>query len=433
MDWSETRVRFAPSPTGYLHIGGARTALFNWIYAGSRAGKFILRIEDTDTERSKEEFLKEILESMEWLGMNWDEIYYQSARFDIYREYAQRLIGENKAYEKEGAIFFKYSFESIEVDDAVRGKISFRELPKAEEVIIKSNGTPGYNFSCVVDDALMNINCVIRGEDHLSNTPKQILMYRALGFDVPHFAHLPLILSPGGGRLSKRFGATSIREYRDLGYLPQALLNYFLLLGWSPGSNREIISVEEAKKIFDINQVNKTGAAFSLDKLNWLNAEYIRKISLEEFSDLIYNYLKEKACLSESADREYVKKVAEVFQTRIFKLSDLIEWSGFCFRDSIEYAEDTKKILSTDLSPQIKLLIERIKAIGDFEAGVIEKEFRRLAGDLGLKAKVLVHPVRVALTGRRIGPGLFETMELLGKQKVIARLEHLISYWAKKQ
>lgn len=425
------RVRFAPSPTGYLHIGGARTCLFNWLYVRKHKGKFILRIEDTDVIRSKKEYLDEILESIKWLGLDWDEIYYQSQRFDIYRTYAQKLIDEKKAYPKEGAIFFKYDFKEIKIMDLIRGEIVFTELPKTEEVIVKSDNSPTYNFSCVVDDALMNISCVIRGEDHISNTPKQILMYKALGFKIPQFAHLPLILSPEGGRLSKRYGATSIREYKEEGYLSEALVNYLLLLGWSPGNNREIISLNEAKEIFDIKNVNKTGAVFSWDKLNWINSEYIRNKDTEELTLLTQDYLEKHNCLPPAVKKDYLKKVVGLFKERISKLSDLIDWIKFCFYDNFEYNDDAKDILNTNLSKEITFLIEKLKQIGNFNKEEIEKEFRAVAQELGLKAKVLVHPTRVALTGKKIGPGLFETMEVLGKEKVIERLEKLIAYWSK--
>lgn len=425
------RVRFAPSPTGYLHVGGARTCMFNWLYAKHFGGKFILRIEDTDLERSKKEYLEEILESIKWMGMDWDEIYYQSQRFDIYRQYAKKLVEQGKAYKKDGAIFFKYDFERVEIDDLIRGKIVFTELPKSEEVIIKSDNSPAYNFCCCVDDALMQIGCVVRGEDHISNTPKQVLMYKALGFNMPKFAHLPLILSPGGGRLSKRFGATSIREYREMGYLSKAMANYLLLLGWSPGSNRELISLGEAKDIFKIENVNKTGAVFSLDKLNWVNTEYIKSLDTEELTDLIQDFFVNKNFFPSNIERGYLKKVANLFQGRIFKLSDLSEWARFCFYEDFVYSEDTEDILKKDLSSEIQVLIEKLNLIEDFSKETVEKSFRTVLEVLGLKMRDLVHPVRIALTGKRIGPGLFETMEVLGKKKVVQRLDRLIDYWKK--
>lgn len=425
------RVRFAPSPTGFLHIGGARTCLFNWLYARKLGGKFILRIEDTDLERSKKEYLDEILESIEWLGMDWDEIYHQSERFDLHRKYARKLIDEGKAYKKEGAVFFKYDFSSVEIDDLVRGKITFKELPKKEDVIIKSDNSPAYNFCCVVDDALMKINCVIRGEDHISNTPKQILMYKGLGFDVPKFAHLPLILSPGGGRMSKRFGATSIREYKEQGYLSDALINYLMLLGWSPGNNREIITLAEAKDIFQITNVNKTGAAFSEDKLNWVNAEYIRRKDINKVVSLVKEYVAGKNFLPSDTKEDYLIKVVSLFKDRISKLSDLLTAMRFFFYDDFTYSDKAKAVLENKLVKEIGLLIKRLEKITDFNHQEIEKEFRAAVDELGLKVKILVHPVRVALTGSKVGPGLFETMEVLGKKEVIARLNRLIEYWNK--
>ena len=424
-----TRVRFAPSPTGYLHIGGARTSLFNWLYARKAGGKFILRIEDTDRERSKQEYLEEILESLKWLGMDWDEIYYQSHRFDSYREFADKLVKEEKAYLHEGAVFFKYNLKRIEINDLIRGKIVFTELPKPEEVIIKSDGSPTYNFSCCIDDALMKISCVIRGEDHISNTPKQILMYEALGFSPPEFAHVPLILSPDGGRMSKRFGATSIREYREMGYLPQALVNYLLLLGWSPGKNQEIISLEEAKSLFEIKDVNKTGAIFSFDKLNWLNGDYIRRMDFKDFSRLIEDYLHQKKALPQGFDHRYLEKVAGLFKERTVTLSQLLEASKFCFYEEFAYEPQALKILEVDASKEIDFLLKRLEPINDFTKENLEKEFRLTAEKLELKLKALIHPVRVALMGRKDGPGLFETMEVLGKERAVSRLKRLLGYW----
>jgi len=425
------RVRFAPSPTGYLHIGGARTCLFNWLYARRTGGKFILRIEDTDLERSKKEYLDEILESIKWLGMDWDEIYYQSQRFDLYRQHAQKLVDQGKAYRKEGAVFFKYNFEHIEIDDLVRGKITFAQLPKDEEVIIKSDNSPAYNFCCCIDDALMEINCVVRGEDHISNTPKQILMYEALGFGVPQFAHLPLILSPQGGRLSKRFGATSIREYKNLGYLPEAISNCLLLLGWAPGGDREIISLNEAGEMFEIKDVNKAGAVFSLDKLNWLNGGYIRSKEAGEVTDLVQEYLENNNCFPSKIERDYLEKIVVLLKERVSKLSDYVDWLEIFLYDNFKYSEDTKNILNVDVSKEMLFLALRLEEIKDFNKEEIEKQLRKAADDLGVKVKVLIHPTRVALTGRKAGPGLFEAIEVLGKEKTLERLNGLVEYWRK--
>ncbi|HDN85927.1 MAG: glutamate--tRNA ligase [Candidatus Omnitrophota bacterium] len=423
------KTRFAPSPTGFLHLGGARTCLFSWLYARKSKGKFILRIEDTDRLRSKKEYLEEILESLSWLGIDWDEIFYQSQRLSIYREYAQKLVEEGKAYYREGAVFFKYQFDEVEIDDLIRGKVTFRELPKQEEVIIKSDGTPTYNFACTVDDALMGITHVIRGEDHLSNTPKQILMYKALGVFPPRFAHIPMILSQSGGKMSKREGATSIREYRAGGYLPQAVVNYLLLLGWSPGGNREIISLEEAIQTFELKGVNKNPSTFSQDKFDWLNSQYIKLKPIDELTTLVKEFLEEKKFLPQKVTLDYLRKVVALFKERISKLGDLMDWGYFCFYDDFSYSPDTQDILKRKLSKEVEVLIERLSQIEDFTKENIEKEFRQTAHFLRLKAKDLVHPTRIALTGRKIGPGLFETMEVLGKEKVIERLKRLCHWW----
>ncbi|MCF7895127.1 MAG: glutamate--tRNA ligase, partial [Candidatus Omnitrophica bacterium] len=367
------RVRFAPSPTGFLHIGGARTALFNWVYARKNKGEFILRIEDTDQNRSKPEYLTEISESLKWLKIDWDQIYYQSKRFDIYRDYAQKLIGKGSAYKKDEAIFFKYNFSQIEVNDLIRGKVTFNELPKDEEVIIKKDGTPGYNFSCCIDDALMEISCVIRGEDHLSNTPKQILIYRALDFKIPDFAHLPLILSPDGGRLSKRFGATAISEYKKQGYLPESLANYFLLLGWSPGQDREILSLSETKELFKLKDVNKTGAAFSLDKLNWMNAYYIRNKNIDQLTKEIQSFLVNQKHPFANIEYGRLKEVVVLFQTRLTTLSEFPDKANFFFSQDVEYLPEASSVLENKLSQEMETLKDKLSQINGFRKDLIEE------------------------------------------------------------
>ena len=425
------KTRFAPSPTGYLHIGGARTCLFSWLYARKCKGTFILRIEDTDRVRSKKEYLDEILESLSWLGIDWDEIFYQSQRFQVYRDFAAQLIQQGNAYESEGAIFFRYDFKTIEVNDLIRGKITFTELAKEEEVIIKSDGSPTYNFSCVIDDASMHITHVIRGEDHISNTPKQMLMYQALGFDIPQFVHLPLILSEEGGRMSKRFGATSLREYRAQGFVPEAVVNYLMLLGWSPGEDREIMSLDQAKELFEIKDINKTASAFSLTKLNWMNSEYIKKMPLDKLAPLVKDFLKQNNMFPHNVTDQYWLQVVNLFKERIPTLSDLIERAYFCFYDDFQYAPEAQATLVTKRPGEVAMLKERLKGLPDFNKEDIEKEFRATASDLGLKTRDLVHPVRCGLTGQKVGPGLFETMEVLGKERVISRLDRLVRYWEK--
>jgi len=427
------RTRFAPSPTGYLHIGGARTALFSWLFARNKKGQFVLRIEDTDLERSKKEYEQEIIESLSWLGIDWDERYHQSERFGLYKEYAEKLVSSGHAYAKEGALFFKYTFEKVTIDDMVHGPIVFEELPKEEEVIIKSDGTPTYNFCCVVDDALMKVTHIIRGDDHISNTPKQILIYRALGFSAPRFAHIPLIMSEDGSRMSKRFGAVSIREYHQKGYLSSALVNYLLLLGWSPGGNREIVPLAEAQKLFSISAVNKTAACFSFKKLDWLNAEYIKRASDDEYLSLLVPFVRARTPADAAVviDDAYLKKVGLLYKTRLTTLESFIERARSFFTEEFPYQEDTRDILANDFSAPIRFLKERLLKCDFSDKTIIEQEFRSVAGELGIKAGDLVHPVRVALTGMKVGPGLFETMEVLGKERVTQRLDRLIAYYKK--
>lgn len=425
------RTRFAPSPTGYLHIGGARTALFSWLFARSKKGQFILRIEDTDLDRSKKEYEQEIIESLSWLRIDWDERYHQSERFPLYKEYAEKLVASGHAYAKEGALFFKCTFEKITIDDMVHGPIVFEELPKEEEVIIKSDGTPTYNFCCVVDDALMKITHVIRGDDHISNTPKQILIYKALGFPVPQFAHIPLILSEDGSRMSKRFGAVSIREYRQKGYLSNALVNYLLLLGWSPGGNREIVPLAEAQKLFSLSAVNKTAACFSFKKLDWMNAEYIKKMPDDAYAATLISFLRERMPVAQTMASDYIKKVGLLYKTRVTTLESFMERAHSFFKDDFIYQEDTQELLAQDRSAPLKFLKERLLKCDFSDKTIIEQEFRNVAGELGIKAGDLVHPVRVALTGMKVGPGLFETMEVLGKERVTQRLDRLIAYYKK--
>ena len=432
------RVRFAPSPTGYLHIGGARTALFNWLYAKAEQGNFILRIEDTDRKRSKKKYLDGILDSLKWLGLTWDEIYYQSQRLDIYREYAHKLLEEGKAYEekskvksqksKSKAIIFKIVAQKIKINDLIHEEIEFDTSVIKDQVLIKSDGTPTYNFACVVDDATMNITHVIRGDDHISNTPKQVILYQALGFSVPAFAHLPLILGKEGGRLSKRTGATAISDYRKMGYLAYALVNYLLLLSWAPGANREIIDIPQAIKLFDIKDVNKTAATFDLDKLKWINQQYIKKEDTQKLTDQIIPLLiKKKYIDKNNFDRNYIFSLIKLFQGRITLLDDFADWADFFFLKNIKIeTEAKKKFLSQDLSKEFNLFIKGLEALDKFDVITIEAGFRQLVQELNIESKALIHPIRVALTGKTVGPGLFEVVYYLGKERIKERLKRWI-------
>ncbi|MFH1441602.1 MAG: glutamate--tRNA ligase [Candidatus Omnitrophota bacterium] len=454
------RVRFAPSPTGYLHIGGARTALFNWLYIKAKSGKFILRIEDTDVLRSEKEYLDEILDSLKWLGLDWDELYYQSQRFNIYREFAEKLLKEGKAYTqkledkeqrtpygehkimpagrqaetkeqvdpKGEAIIFKVEPQKIKINDLIRGEIEFDTSVIKDQVLIKSDGTPAYNFACTVDDATMDITHVVRGDDHISNTPKQVLFYSALGFKLPEFAHLPLILSKEGGRLSKRKGATAISDYRKMGYLSSALVNYLLLLGWSPGENREVIDINEAIKLFDVKNINKTAAVLDLDKLDWMNNQYLKKEDSEKLADELIPVLIEKGYIpKEGFNREYVVSIIKLFQGRLTVINDFVDWADFFFVKDIKIdPKAQEKFLSKDFSREFKLFSERLDSLQEFNIENIEAAFRDVVKELNIETKVLIHPVRVALTGKTVGPGLFEVVYYLGKETTKERLEKWI-------
>jgi glutamyl-tRNA synthetase len=427
------RVRFAPAPTGNLHIGGSRTALFNWLYAKAKQGKFILRIEDTDKQRSKQEYVDEILGSLKWLGFQWDEIYYQSQRMQVYKEHADKLLKLGKAYTEktEGkgeAIIFKVEPQNIKINDLIHGEIEFDTTTIKDQVLIKSDGTPTYNFACVVDDATINITHVIRGDDHISNTPKQALLYQALGFSVPEFAHLPLILGAEGGRLSKRTGATAISDYRKMGYLSAALVNYLLLLSWSPGDNREVIDINEAVRLFDIKDVNKTAATFDLKRLGWMNNQYLKTEDPEKLTDEIIPLLLDKKYIQENNfDRNYIVSLVKLFQARLSTLNDFVDWADLFFTKKVKIdPEAEKKFLSQDLSKEFRLFIERLEALDKFDIATIEASFRELVKELNIEARTLIHPIRVALTGKTIGPGLFEVVYYLGKDRTKERLGKFI-------
>lgn len=441
MSTDSVKVRFAPSPTGYLHIGGARTAIFNWVFARRNNGIFVLRIEDTDIERSKPEYVDEILDSMKWLGLAWDEgPYYQSERFEIYKEWAGRLCEKGLAYKavapegtpeteveelkrqgRREALYFRVPKEGVvEFEDALRGKITFPCSQIKDQVIMKANGMPTYNFACVVDDITMGITHILRGDDHISNTPKQIVLYDAFGVARPIFGHFPLIVDKTRARLSKRSGATAISEFRQMGYLPEAICNYLLLLSWSPGENKEIVSLEEAIERFDLKQVNKTAAMFDYDKLNWVNNSYIKAKAPDE----ILAGLKGLGLLKEKdIDEAYAKKVISLMKERATTLQDFVSWADYFWRDDYEVEEEAaEKYLTPQAFAHFKNLIGVFKDLASFDESSIETAFRRYVAEAGIKAKELIHPVRVAVSGKKVGPGLFELLAVLGREKVIERL-----------
>jgi len=418
------RVRFAPSPTGYLHIGSVRTALFNWLYARSQGGIFVLRIEDTDQKRSSDVYMEEIIADMKWLGLNWDEgPYFQAKRFDLYRSYAQRLLEQELAYKDGEAIIFKIPDIKVKIYDLVHGEIEVDNTLIDDLVLMKSDGSPAYNFACVVDDIEMQITHVIRGDDHISNTNKQVALYDALGVKPPKFAHIPLILGPDKAPLSKRFGAVSITDYRSMGYLPQALVNYLSLLGWSPGDNKEFMSVEEIVKKFSLKRINKTGAEFNQDKLRWINGEHIRKLTLDEFVKVGMEFIRPEC------DEAWFRKFAALYHSRVKTLAEFKEEFGIFMSDDVRYNEDAvEKFLKKDkVSDILSVTRERLEKVDPFTQENIEKEARALVTELKIESADLIHPLRVAVTGKAVSAGVFEVLALLGKDKVINRLERVLT------
>ncbi len=456
------RVRFAPSPTGFLHIGSARTALFNWLFARHHKGEFLLRIEDTDRVRSNEKFLKEIMESLQWLGLNWDgKVEYQMQRLDIYREHAERLLKSGKAQRVEGtqagktdegeaggAIVFPLPPQKVPFEDLLHGRIEVdtTQLGYDSVVLMKGDGTPTYNFACVVDDATLGITHVIRGDDHISNTPKQMVLYETLGYTPPKFAHIPLILGPDGGRLSKRHGATSLAEYRSRGYFPEAIVNYLALLGWSPKDNREIVSLEEMVEKFEITDVNKTAATFDMMKLNWMNHEYIKQTPVDRLVQLIgegflpqtEEETREQSSVvsrqSSVTDQQgtdnievshpWLKQVVELLHERMNTLADIQTVGGFFFKEEIEYDSSAvdQVLKESKARAYFSELASRLEEISPFDHDPIEQVMRGFAKERKINTKEFFHPVRVAVTGRSVSPPLFQTMALIGKEHVLKRL-----------
>ncbi len=431
---SNVRVRFAPSPTGYLHIGGARTALFNWLFARHNKGIFLLRIEDTDQQRSTPEATQAILDSMQWLGLNWDEgPYFQSDRLSIYKKYAENLVLKNKAFydtDAEGrkAIRFKMLDGVTEINDLIHGLISFDTALIEDFVILKADGFPTYNFACVVDDAEMGITHVIRGDDHISNTPKQIALYKAFGYKLPEFAHIPMILGEDGSRLSKRHGATSVTEYRDKGYLPQALVNFLALLGWSPGNDQEIITLAEMIEKFSLKRAVKTSAQFNNTKLDWMNGQYIKNIPVEQLSPYTRGFFEKSGIDMTKISVEWLTALVRLYHERFKTFQDLVNQTGFFFTGSIEYdsAAVEKFLKKEGITNLLKEVLAAISQLESFNTKHLEDALRALTTKLGVGFSKLAQPLRVSITGRSVSAGIFETMELLGKEVSLQRLDHTI-------
>ncbi len=420
------RARFAPSPTGYLHIGGVRTALFNWLFARHNKGKFVLRIEDTDKVRSSEEYLNQIFDDLKWLGLDWDEgPFFQSKRTALYTKLAEKLLKEGKAYNDGSAIILKVPDKPYEFTDIIRGPIKFEAGSLKDQVLMKSDGSPTYNFACCVDDREMKITHVIRGDDHISNTPKQLAIYEALGVELPQFAHIPLIVAADRSRLSKRKGAQPVSFYKDQGYLPEALFNFLALLGWSPGEDREIISKNEMIKEFSLERVVKTAAFFNTEKLEWMNGQYILNSDTIEIAKQVTPFLLEQKYITEKYDKKRLSEIVELFKPRIKKLSDFPELAGFFFTDDLKLDEEAVKFLSKKENTKqiLQNAIGALEKLTKFDLQAIEDACREVIARENIKGGELIHPVRVSLTGKRVGPGLFELMAVMGKDEVIKRLK----------
>ncbi|MGE3978558.1 MAG: glutamate--tRNA ligase [Nitrospira sp.] len=460
---SDVRVRFAPSPTGFLHIGGVRTALFNWLFARQRQGVFILRIEDTDQSRSTDESIQAILAGMKWVGLDWDEgPFRQTERMDLYRSYALKLFETGDAYwcvckaeelearrkeaEAKGlsprydgrcrdlriasppgdaALRFKApQMGQTMIEDLIKGTVVFDNTVVDDLIILRSNGYPTYNFSVVIDDALMGITHVVRGDDHLTNTPRQIPIFEALGFAVPRFGHLPMILGADKTRLSKRHGATSIMAYKDLGYLPDAMINYLVRLGWSHG-DQELFTRQDLIEKFSWDHVQKSAAVFNPDKLLWMNAEYIKMSAPSQVVQALVPLL-EQAGLKKEVEvvsDEWLAQLVVLVKERAKTLVDMVEWVRPYFGQTVTFDEEAaKKLLTPALAPVLSKLLARFEAFPSFSKSEWENSFKQLVEEEGMKMGQLAQPVRVALTGRTASPGLFEVMEVLGRDRTLFRL-----------
>jgi glutamyl-tRNA synthetase len=476
------RVRFAPSPTGLLHIGGARTAVYNWAFARRMGGTFVLRIDDTDPERSTEANVAAILAGLRWLGLDWDEgpeadgthgPYFQTQRADTYAAALAHMKESGGAYPcfctsaelearresaraRGGFAGYDRACRAIDpataaarvaagephvwrlavpdargdvsFDDAIRGPLTFPYDSLDDFVLVRSDGTPTYNFATVVDDELMEISHIIRGDDHLSNTPKQILVFEASGYDVPIFAHLPMIWGADGKKLSKRHGAASVEEYRDMGYLPEAVINYLALLGWSLDGETTIVSRETLTAAFSLDRVSKNPAIFDVEKLDWMNGVYIRDMPADELADRMAPWLV-KAGLASAEDlterHEWLARLAALVAERVKRLDEIAPWVSFLFAEPVEIdpAAAAKALSADDVEPMLMSARDELASLPSFDHAAIEDALRSLAESLGVKPKVLFQAVRVAASGSTVSPPLFESLELLGRERTLTRIE----------
>ncbi|MDP7010329.1 MAG: glutamate--tRNA ligase family protein [Verrucomicrobiota bacterium] len=429
------RVRFAPSPTGYLHIGGARTALFNWLYARHMGGQFVLRIEDTDEERNTPEAIGVILDGLRWLGLNWDEgpadnspkgPFFQSQRGSIYSQRVDELRQQDLAYEDEGAIRFRMPREATTIPDLICGDV-IRELTDREQeqpdfVIVRSDGKPVFHLVNVVDDIEMGITHVIRGEDHLSNTAKHIALFQAFGAKPPAFAHIPLILNADGSKMGKRDEGASLETWQLAGCVPEAVVNYLSLLGWSPKDDSEVMGVKEIIERFDLPQINRANARFDVEKMHWVNYEHLRNLSLPRYRELAA----QAGVLLDGHDNEYVNAALATCQEKVKQISELPAFCAFYFSDEfpVDAAFAEKAVTQESLELLGKLRVA-YAALDDFSAENLESSLKKIAEETGVKVRLLVQPARFACTGQKVGPSLYHLMEVLGREKVLGRFDRV--------
>jgi glutamyl-tRNA synthetase len=431
-------VRFAPSPTGFLHIGGVHTALFNWLYARHEGGEFRLRIENTDTSREVAEATEQIQDSLRWLGLDWDgDLTFQLDRMERCREEAQRLVAEGKAYEDDGAIRMRMPDEGTTAwDDLIRGRIEWENERLDDLVIVRADGRPTYNFASPVEDWLDGITHVLRGDDHISNTPRQIQILQALGAPLPEYGHFANILGPDGKKLSKRHGATSVEEFRAQGYIPEALVNFLALLGWSYDDKTTVMSRDELVERFTLERVGASPAVFDFQKLEWLNGVYLRELPLDEYADRLVTYLREQGY---DWDEDLVRKSAPLVQEKIATLGEFPEFAGFLFKDVQPAAQRPVRASgpgkggrgNREVPPGDGVILEEAERVlaklEPFTAERIERSLRGLAERLELKPREAFQPIRVAVTGSKISPGLFESIELLGREATLHRIRRAAS------
>ena len=467
---AEIRTRFAPSPTGYLHIGGARTALFNFLFARRHGGKFILRIEDTDRERSTPEAIQAILDAMKWLGLDYDEgPFYQTERYPLYKAKVNELLAKGKAYpctctpaeldakrqlaqkekrkpaydatcrppdgvipalpsDKPYTVRFRSPRDGCTiVKDLIKGDVVFDNRELDDLIIARSDGTPTYNFCVVVDDIEMAITHIIRGDDHLSNTPRQIQLYEALGHELPHFAHVPLILGTDKARLSKRHGATSVTAYRDMGYFPDAVVNYLVRLAWSHG-DQEIFSRQELIEKFTLENVGKSAGVFNPEKFLWVNFQYLKSRPLSQLADEVIPFIEAKG-YPVPRDKTWLEKMIVTLRERAKTLTELVDAAHYYLSDEISFDDNAaKKFLTKEAAAPLQGLIQKLSALGDFTEPAIEQAFARTLQEHGLQMGALAQPVRVALTGGTVSPGIHDVIAVLGKERTIQRLEKALEY-----